>query len=67
MLANDAATQSAYGLLSCIGSYGSIRMTFSVSCITRQSLELTRTSEGKAEEITGTLEHELASRTVVDS
>ena len=44
-----------------------IRMTLSVSCITRQSLELTRTSEGKAEEITGTLEHELASRTVVDS
>ena len=67
MLANDAVCQFAYGLLSCIGSYGSIRITMSVSGSTRQALVLTRASEGKAEEIAGTLEHELASRSIVDS
>ena len=67
MLANDAVCQFAYGLLSCISSYGSIRTALFVSCSTRQFVVLTRASEGKAEEIVGTLEHDLASRSIVDS
>jgi len=68
VLTNDEVCQSAYGLLSRIGSYGSIRIPLSMFCSTRQSLcVFTRTSEGKAEHATVALEDELASRSIVDA
>ena len=68
VLANDEVCQSAYGLLSRIGSYGSIRIPLSMFCSARQPLCVsTRTSEGKAEHATVALEDELASRSIVDA
>ena len=68
MLLHNELCQSAYGLLSRIGSYGSIRIPLSMFCSARQPLCVsTRTSEGKAEHATVALEDELASRSIVDA
>ena len=62
MLANDEVCQSAYGLLSRIGSYGSIRIPLSMSlCIHNNIFNKERQSMPVA------LGDELASRSIVDA
>ena len=65
-VANGEVCQSAYGLLSCIGSYGSIRTLLSVFGSARQSLEFTRASAGKAKHATDPSGPEATSRSTVD-